>query len=246
MPLVRSVASFLAWGLLGTLSAAEPKAGEFPAETLMVGDVKREYRLVVPKSVNMKRPAPLVVALHGFGIDSKDVMPLYTRLGDTAEKHEFILCFPNAVDRSWGLTPEKIRADLEFFDCLVAELNKRYRLDPARLYVLGMSNGGYFAHLIGKERSTTVAAVASHSGPLGLQTLLGIHAERKFPVLIVHGAKDRLFPVAFARENRDKYRKEGHPVQYEEIADLGHFWGTNAGINETIWKFFEKHPLEKK
>ena len=246
MPPFRSVVALPAWILLGTLSAAEPKAGEFPAETLLAGETKREYRFVVPKSVNLKRPAPLVVALHGFGIDGKDLMPLYTRLGDTAEKHAFILCFPNAVDRSWGLTPEKIRADLAFFDALIADLNRRYRLDPARLYVLGMSNGGYFAHLIGKERSTTVAAVASHSGPLGLQTLLGIRAERKFPVLIVHGAGDRLFPVAFARENRDKYRKEGHFVQYEEIADLGHFWGTNAGINDTIWRFFEKHPLEKK
>jgi len=80
---------------------------------------------------------------------------------------------------------------------------------------------------------------------LGLQTLLGVHADRKFPVLIIHGDQDKIFPVAFARENRDKYRKEGHVVQYVELPGLGHFWGTDANINETIWQFFSDHPRSK-
>src|SRR5690349_2301015 len=101
-----------------------------------------------------------------------------------------------------------------------------------------MSNGGYFAHFIGKERCNVVAAVACHSGALGLQTALGIHAKRKFPVMIIHGDKDRIISVSAARENRDKYLTEGHEVQYVEIAGLTHWWATKAGINETIWKFF--------
>jgi predicted esterase len=109
-----------------------------------------------------------------------------------------------------------------------------------------MSNGGYFAHLVGKERSKTVAAVASHSGPLGLQTLAGINAERKFPVLIIHGDQDRILSVDFARENRDKYRKEGHEVKYVELPGVGHVWGTKADVNETIWEFFADHPRGKK
>ena len=50
----------------------------------------------------------------------------------------------------------------------------------------------------------------------------------------------------WARENRDKYMKEGHPVKYVEVAGLGHLWATNADINETIWTFFAEHPLSKK
>ncbi len=101
--------------------------------------------------------------------------------------------------------------DLAFFDALLTKLTSAYKIDQDRVYVLGMSNGGYFAHLVGKERSKRIAAVASHSGPLGLQTLLGVHAQRKFPVLIIHGDQDKIFPVDFARENRDKYRREGTP-----------------------------------
>jgi polyhydroxybutyrate depolymerase len=233
-------------GWIAGVAAAEPKHGDFASETVQVGDVTREYRLVVPKTVDLAKPAPLVVAFHGMLIDSKDFMPFYTRLNVTAEKHGFLLAYPNAVGRSWGLNPDKVKSDLAFFDALLARLSADYRIDPDRVYVLGMSNGGYFAHLVGKERSKTVAAVASHSGPLGLQTAFGINAERKFPVLIIHGDADRLLPVDWARENRDKYKREGHEVQYVELAGLGHLWGTKADINETIWKFFADHPRGKK
>ena len=105
-----------------------------------------------------------------------------------------------------------------------------------------MSNGGYFAHLLARERSTIIAAAASHSGPLGLQTLGGINAARKFPVMIVHGTADGIFPVAWARENADKYRREGHEVEYVEVPGLGHAWASESHINERIWVFFAAHP----
>jgi len=244
----------LGWGLaLGWSAAAvalaiadEPRVGDFGAEKITVQGIEREYRLVVPKSVDLRKPAPLVFAFHGMLIDSKDFMPRYTQLSAAAEKHGFLLVYPNAIDRSWGLLPEKVERDLKFFDALLAKMSQDYRVDPNRVYVTGMSNGGYFAHLIGKERSQTVAAVASHSGPLGLQTLLGVNAARKFPVMIVHGDADRLLPVEWSRENRDKYRREGHEVLYVEVPGLGHIWATQQGINDTMWKFFSSHPRNAK
>jgi poly(3-hydroxybutyrate) depolymerase len=230
----------------GFAVSGEPKRGDFGSETAKVGDVTREYRLVVPKTVDLAKPAPLVVAFHGMLIDSKDVMPQYTKLSETAEKHGFIIAYPNAIRNSWGIAPEKVSNDLAFFDALLRKLAATYKIDSDRVYVVGMSNGGYFAHFVGRERSKIVAAVASHSGPLGLQTLLGVRAARKFPVLIVHGARDRIFPVVIARENRDKYKREGHEVKYIELKNVGHMWGTKADINETIWKFLADHPLEKK
>lgn len=223
-----------------------PKQGEFASETVRVGLATREYRLVVPRSVDLTRPAPLVIAFHGMLIDSKDLMPKYTLLNSTAERHKFILVYPEAVGKSWALALDKTINDIRFFDALLAKLSKEYAIDADRVYVLGMSNGGYFAHLLAKERSKVIAAMASHSGPLGLQTLGGIQAERKFPVMIVHGDKDNIFPVSFARENRDKYQREGHNVKYVEIAGLGHAWATKSNVNESIWEFFAAHPRGKR
>jgi len=220
---------------------AEPKPGEFAAGSIDVGGATREYRLVVPKAVDPTKSAPLVIAFHGMLIDSKDVMHVYTKLNETAEKHKFLIAYPHAVDKISGLTPEKIKNDLEMFDALLAKVSADYKIDADRIYVLGISNGGYFAHLVGKERSEPVAAVASHSGPLGLQTLFGVKADRKFPVLIIHGDKDPLLSVIFARENCDKYKKEGHEVKYVELKGEGHSWGIKAEVNETIWEFFAEH-----
>lgn len=232
-------------GLCGSAAAAEPAHGTFPAESLKVGSDLREYRLVVPKSVDLKKTAALVFAFHGFLIDSKDVMPVYTKLSEAADKHGFILVYPNAIDRSWAMDPAKMIKDMAFFDALLKKLSADYKIDPDRVFLTGMSNGGYMAHFVGKERSKVVAAVACHSGALGLQTLFGIGAERKFPVMIVHGDKDNIIPVSIARENRDKYKKEGHEVNYVEVPGLNHWWGTDAGINDKIWKFFAEHPRPK-
>ncbi len=242
----------LAWTVALGISAQQALAapplkpgrhGEFPTVALRVGQDERSYRLVVPKTVNLIRPSALVIALHGMGIDSKDLMPVYSGLNATAEAHGFLIAYPAADGPTWGLLPKKSEADLAFFDALLARLQHEYRIDPRRIYLVGMSNGGYFAHLIAKERSTTIAAVMSHSGPLGLQTFAGIHAERKFPVMIVHGVDDRLFPIAIARENRDKYVREGHEPKLIEVPQLGHAWGKDANINETMWEFFQQHPL---
>lgn len=231
--------------LLSTEAARAQKVGTFASESIPVGPDKREYRLVVPKTIDLTKPAPLVFAFHGILIDSKDVMPLYTKLDETAAKHKFLLVYPNAIDRSWALSPPAMTKDLAFFDALRKKLSADYRIDADRVYAVGMSNGGYMAHFVGKERSKEIAAVACHSGALGLQTLLGIRSERKFPVMIVHGDKDSIISVHIARENRDKYRKEGHKVHYVEIPNLNHFWATDAGINDTIWRFFAEHPRTK-
>src|SRR5437016_10738790 len=107
----RVLLAVLCAGLAGPGEAAEPKHGDFGSETVKVGDVTREYRLVVPNTVDLSKPAPLVVAFHGMLIDSKDFMPRYTKLNDTAAKHEFIIAYPNAIDKSWGLAPDKVKND---------------------------------------------------------------------------------------------------------------------------------------
>jgi len=218
------------------------KHGEFASEVLMVGRAQREYRLFVPTSVDLARPAPLVVAFHAMLIDSKDVMPRYTGLNETARRHGFVIAYPNAIGGVWGLLPDRTAADIAFFDALLRHLWVTYRIDPDRVYVLGMSNGGYFAQLLARERSTTLAAAASHSGLLGLEALGGVNAARKFPVLIVHGTLDLIFPYPLARENANKYRREGHEVKYIEVPGLAHAWATDANVNEQIWSFFAAHP----
>ena len=133
--------------------------------------------------------------------------------------------------------------DLAFFDALYQRITAEYRVDLNRVYATGMSNGAYFANLLASQRSDKIAAIAPHSGGLGVLGRRGIQARRKYPVMVIHGTDDRLVPVSQARKAHEAYRREGHEVLLVEIAGLGHRWATQANINDQIWEFFRAHPL---
>ncbi|MDB5385401.1 MAG: phospholipase/Carboxylesterase, partial [Planctomycetaceae bacterium] len=119
------------------------RVGPFPNEQILVGRAKRAYRLTVPKSYRPDKAVPLVFAFHGLG-DSKDLIPIYTALDQTAEKHGFILVYPNAANRMWPIVEVLAQQDFEFFDKLYADLTARYNIDLRRVYLTGMSNGAFF------------------------------------------------------------------------------------------------------
>jgi len=225
------------------------QAGSFADEKITVNGEEREYRLEVPASVDLTKPAAIVFAFHGMGVDNKDHMALTSGLPELAAAHKFILVFPAAsaqqipqgLVKAWALAPTHIPTDLAFFDALLAKLQKQYRIDPNAIFVTGMSNGAYFAHLLGRERSDKIAAVAGHSGELGQEALGLISTGRKFPVMIIHGDADPVFPVENARKMRDVYQAAGHPVTYLELPNWIHEWYNP--VDEKIWAFFDSHRL---
>jgi polyhydroxybutyrate depolymerase len=143
----------------------------------------------------------------------------------------------------WGLVPKKVDEDLAFFDALLAHLVRTQPVDPDRVFLAGMSNGAYFAHLTAQKRSTKVAGAIAHSGGMDLGAMvLGVNAKVKFPVLIIHGAEDRLLKAEDAKKARDLYTKEGHPVEYVEVPKLGHAWATEIKVNDKIAAFIKDPP----
>jgi polyhydroxybutyrate depolymerase len=220
--------------------------GTFPTETIEVRGRQRQFRLVVPSKVDAARPTPLVFAFHGI-FEGKDFMPGYSHLDGLADQQGFILVYPDGDGKVWPLVMEYAGEDLAFFDALYDRLCSRYNVDLNRVYLVGMSNGAYFSHLVAAQRSDRIAAVAVHSGGLsctwpGMPASSEIHAPRKYPVLIVHGDADTIVYVEEGRRTRDAYKKWGHAVEYVEIPDHPHQWAHDQGINERIWKFLIEHP----
>ena len=218
----------------------DPIATIYPHERMNIAGVARAYRLVVPATVAAGKVAPLVFAFHGLS-DSKDRFAQYSRLDDLARHQGFVLVYPNAKTMFWPLTVEWARDDFAFFDALYAHVTLTYNIDPRRVYLIGNSIGAYFSHLLASHRSERIAAIAVHSGGLGIVQPGVTPIANKYAVFAVHGAVDPVVPVTESRKVRQAYEAAGHSVEYLEIAGHDHRWAGHVDVNGRIWKFLSAH-----
>lgn len=218
------------------------KNGTFEKEQIKVGDQMRDFRLVVPPGIDGSQPVPLVFAFHGLG-DSKENISRYSGFEALAARQKFIAVFPDALNKRWNIKPADDNEDIKFFDALLDHVTGKYNVDLRRVYLTGMSMGGYFSNCLASQRSEKVAAIAPHSGGLGMLAFAGVKAKRKYPAMVVHGDADTVVKVEEGRKSKEIYTKEGHAVEYVEIAGLGHTWALKEQITDKIWKFFADHPL---
>ena len=205
-------------------------------ESLQVGAETRYYTVSHLKNMEAQKPCPLIVAFHGYRGDVKAWFYEGASFEPQIAKTPFVIAYPEGPI-GWSVDPEG--RDLRFFDALVAELKKIYPIDPARIYVIGHSNGAMFSSSLLFSRPQVIAAVAAHSGlaPIGYFPSI---PERKAPLLAIFGEKDGFIsPDAAAR-----FQKLGFPVETITIPDWGHPWASpEHHIEEKILAFLFAHPL---
>jgi polyhydroxybutyrate depolymerase len=177
--------------------------------TITVDQTERSFVLHVPRSA--KQPAALVIVLHGGGGSAKSAM-VQTGFDDEADKHGFIVAYPNGTDRdrpllnalgkpgllTWnagaccGVAVERGMDDVGFIRAMVAAIAAEYPIDPKRIYATGLSNGGMMAYRLACEASDLVAAVAPVSA-----VIVVAPCEPRFPVSVlhIHGTADRNVPI---------------------------------------------------
>jgi poly(3-hydroxybutyrate) depolymerase len=218
-----------------------PIAAEIVAdETVNVDGLIRHYRLVIPNRLPQER-VPIVFAFHGIGDSSTEEMAAYSGLDRLAAENGFILVYPAARKHVWAtmnIEPENLdrNPDVRFFDQLLGHLGERFRLDPNRIYLVGMSNGAAFAQLVAFVRPN-IAAVVAHSGTRPIELTSAI---RPFPILLLAGEDDT--EVDGIRSDATQYHGKGHAVELIVIPGLGHEWST--AHNRAMWAFLSKHPRD--
>jgi polyhydroxybutyrate depolymerase len=231
--------SAAALALAPTLLRTAQAADTYPDQTLRVDGVARKYRLVAPASAGAK--PPLMIALHGMLIDSPSLMPTYSGLDDMARARGAVLVYPKSFESGWPLSfGPKLQRELRFLDALVGEMQRTRNTDPQRIYVLGMSNGGYFAVVVASRRSKHLAGLAVHSGTSGVMGF-GFATERKFPVFVAHGDADPIINIRDGRYLADLFRRQNHPTEFAEYPGLGHIWARDQGVNDRIWTHWTRN-----
>jgi polyhydroxybutyrate depolymerase len=199
-------------GRSGADSAAVAPARELSGPLSVVGCAKgreerqtREFtvRVARPEGVRTalvrvparaaRRPAPLVVALHGGGASGR-FMKGYSGLVPVSDKAGFTVLFPDATGpkRFWNLDAATGPDDVGFVEQLIEQVATVACVDPARVFAVGVSNGGGLTARIGCELSQRVAGIVVVAGGFG--SLPACLPARPVSVLEIHGSNDAVVP----------------------------------------------------
>jgi phospholipase/carboxylesterase len=123
-----------------------------------------------------------------------------------------------------AVDPAPFRAAAESLRRFLQAALARYPIDPARLAVLGFSQGGAMAFELGlrePERFAGIAALSTWLPPQLAASFVRQPRHEGLPVLVIHGTEDPLVEVERARESRESLRALGVTLTYREFP-MGH------------------------
>jgi len=190
------------------------------------------FSLYVPEYYTPDRAWPLVVALHGGTGHGRAF--LWSWLRD-ARSRGAILVAPTAIGPTWALMGED--PDTPNLARILAFVRERWHVDPARLLLTGLSDGGTFCYVSGLEPGspfTHLAPVAASFHPLMAQ-VADAERLRGLPIHITHGVLDWMFPVEVARRAQQALTAAGARVTYREIDDLSHCYPREENAAMLDW-----------
>lgn len=197
--------------LQGLLREGRPHSlqpvGLLTDEQVMVRDRPYRYSLSVPQSYESTRDYALVVCLHGAGFTGEAYLDRWkTRLGEG-----YILACPTYPDGAWFTR----RAE-DLVLATVRAVQQRYRIDPNRIFLSGMSNGGIGAWLIGMHHAPLFAGLAPMASGIDDVLFPFLQNLRATPVYIIHGSQDQVMPVELSRKLAGELENMGYPFIYRE------------------------------
>jgi len=204
------------------------------------------YRLLVAEGPG---PYPLVLFLHGAGERGDDNTVQLAYLPEILARPETRKRFPAHVlapqcppgrswsKRTWALENPPILPDA--LPALVEEVAGRYAVDRSRLYLTGLSMGGFGAWELAARMPGLWAAVVPICGggdPLDAPRL------KDLPIWAFHGAEDDVVPPERSREMIDAIRAARGKAMYSELEGVGHDSWTPAYESDELleWIFAQK------
>ena len=214
------------WVLPDALDTREAPDAPSPTVDSPVGVLHRrrtaplaDYSLYVPESCTPERQWPLIVCLHGaYGRGDHHVWSWLR----PARSRGYMVLAPKSLDVTWSILQPDI--DIESVTCMLREVCAAYPVDPSRVYLTGLSDGGTFTYLLGLGRPDLFAGIAPVAGDLHgmMDGMLRRKQGIELPIYIVHGAHDHIFPVATIRSGHELLTRLGYNSRYEELPDWGH------------------------
>jgi len=219
------------------------------------------YRLHVPSAPEPGKLYPLLVHMHGAGSwGTNNVDQLRNGSGDFiswAKRHgeEYVFIAPQTprrrkwVDSPWSdnksTMKESPTPSLRMAMEIIEDAIKRYPVDRNRIYVMGISMGGYATWELLQRRPDLFAAALPCCG--GGDSALA-HRLKDIPIWAFHGAKDKGVPACRTRDMVAAIKAAGgEKILYREYPTLGHNVWTPTFSDDKVfdWLFSQRRKQDK-
>jgi polyhydroxybutyrate depolymerase len=181
--------------------------GEIPDDRVLSrsiesGGVDRTYLVRLPDPYEPASPAPVAFTFHGAG-SNKEQQIVYSGLGPGADERGALVVSPDALGSPRRWSPYGVATvvdeagvegvnDLTFFTDLLAQLEDDFCVDRERVWVTGMSSGGFMTAAVACEHSDLVAAAAPVTATAWSDTACGDAGP--VPYVYFHGTDDAVVP----------------------------------------------------
>jgi polyhydroxybutyrate depolymerase len=170
-----------------------PLAVGSTAQSISVHGVARTFLAYRPPGLS--GAVPLVVMLHG-GFGSAAQAERSYRWDAQARVSHFVVAYPDGLHRAWnaggGCCGNPARTDVDdvgFIVGVVRTIEREIQIDPRRIYVTGISNGGIMAYRLACD-----TAIFAAIGPDSATELGACHSPVPISVIAIHGTADRNIP----------------------------------------------------
>jgi len=159
-------------------------------EDMQVDGIERAYITYIPANAAGGK-MPLVISLHGGFASPKGQFHL-ADFRPLADRDKFIVVCP-ASRRLWhdGKDNKGID-DIKFISQIIDVMVKKYNADESRVYVTGISNGGFMTSRLACQLHDRIAAIAVVAATLDRDE--GYVPEKPMPVIYMHGTADPVIP----------------------------------------------------
>jgi predicted peptidase len=241
----------LVGALFGAGCASHPKlaaTGQQPGRftTTLTRQVGLDYLLFLPQDYRASGETrwPLIVFLHGAGERGTNVQLVAVHGPPKIVRQDasfpFIVLSPQC--------PEGSSWNVETLNALLDETIARHAIDPKRVYLTGLSMGGYGSWAwasANPERFAAVVPICGGGDPMPVRLSSGARRERlaRLPVWAFHGAKDTVVTLTESQRMVDTYQMIGNSARLTVYPEAGHDSWTDTYGNPALYEWLRQQAL---
>ena len=236
---------------LAISAACQSQKLKKPKRDIKIGQSAHEFEMKITKTLKGKyllflpemygedaQRLPMILFLHGSG-ERGNNLGRVKKFGPhkTAEEQKgfpFIVLSPQCPSGGWWTDVDVIEMVMGMLD----EVCRNYLVDTNRIYLTGLSMGGFGTWGLAQQYPNRFAAIAPVSG--GGNVYLG-HRLKNVPARVFHGAKDKRVPLRRSREMAAALRGAGGNVELIVYPNLGHDIWDLTYSNPKLYEWFLQH-----